>query len=178
MNTFRPEVVKAVFFDVDGTLRDTDDQYVARFQRVLRFAIGEAQAARLARRMVMRLEKPGNDALGLADKLGLDGPIARLMESVASRRPPRPVEAHLIPGAAAAVQAMAARLPLAVITVRGTTATQAFLQASGLAAHIKLAVSGQTTPRTKPSAEPVLYACRHFGLRPEECVMVGIRRWM
>lgn len=176
LGSFQPESIKAIFFDVDGTLRDTDDQYVARFRRwlrPLRLVTGEAGVTRLARRMVMHLEKPGNDALSLADRLGLDGPIARLAESIARRRPPRPVEAHLVPGVAAAMERLVPRFQLAVITVRNQRATQAFLQASGLSAHIRLAVSGQTTPRTKPAADPVLYACRYFDLPPQECLVVG-----
>ncbi|UYN89993.1 MAG: HAD family hydrolase [Anaerolineales bacterium] len=170
--TFNSATVKAIFLDVDGTLRDTDDHYASLFARGLR-PLGSERANRLARRMVMRLEKPGNDALGLLDALGLDGPIGRLMEAAAARRPPRLLDPHLIAGIPAAVEALAARYPLAVITVRGASATHAFLQASGLAAHIPLVVHGLSTRRTKPAAEPVLHACTHYGVQAAECVMVG-----
>ncbi|MCW5874365.1 MAG: HAD family hydrolase [Anaerolineales bacterium] len=171
--TFNADKVKAVFLDVDGTLRDTDDHYVALFERGLRPLLGRAQAPRLARTMVMRLEKPGNDMLGLLDALGLDGPIGRLMEAVARRRPPRLKDPHIIPGIPAAVQQLAASYPLAVITVRGATATYAFLQASELYAYIPLVVHGLSTRRTKPHAEPVQFASQHYGLQPQECLMVG-----
>lgn len=170
--TFNSATVKAIFLDVDGTLRDTDDHYASLFARGLR-PLGSERANRLARRMVMRLEKPGNDALGLLDALGLDGPIGRLMEAAAARRPPRLLDPHLIAGIPAAVEALAARYPLAVITVRGASATHAFLQASGLAAHIPLVVHGLSTRRTKPAAEPVLHACTYYGVQAAECVMVG-----
>lgn len=170
---FNAAAVKAIFLDVDGTLRDTDDHYASLFERALRPLAGADRAPRLARRMVMRLEKPGNDALGLLDALGLDGPVGRLMEAIASRRPPRRVEPHLIAGVPAALAALAARYPLAVITVRGASATRAFLQASGLAEHIPLVVHGLSTRRTKPAAEPVLHACAHYSLPAAECVMVG-----
>lgn len=170
---FRAETIRAVFLDVDGTLRDTDDHYVALFERALRPLVGPGRAPRLARTMVMRLEKPGNDALGLLDALGLDGPIGRLTEALARRRPPRLSQPHVIPGIPAAVQRLAGRYPLGVITVRGATATHAFLQASGLNMHIPLVVHGLSTRRTKPHAEPVQFASRHYGLQPQDCVMVG-----
>src|SRR5690606_12208123 len=114
---FDARTIRAVFLDVDGTLRDTDDHYVAQFTRWLRPVFGLPRAARHARTMVMRLEKPGNDVLGLLDVLGLDGPIGRLSEALARRRPLRLSAARLIPGIADAVQQLAARYPLAVITV-------------------------------------------------------------
>ncbi len=172
-STLRPEIIKAIFLDVDGTLRDTDDHYASLFARVLRPLLGAKRAPRLARTMVMRLEKPGNDALGLLDALGLDGPVGRLMEAIARRRPPRRVEPNLIAGVSAAVAQLAARYSLAVITVRGASATHAFLQASGLAQHIPLVVHGLSTRRTKPAAEPVQFACTHYGVQAAECVMVG-----
>ncbi|MBX3004159.1 MAG: HAD family hydrolase [Anaerolineales bacterium] len=170
---FDARTIRAVFLDVDGTLRDTDDHYVAQFTRWLRPVFGLPRAARHARTMVMRLEKPGNDALGLLDALGLDGPIGRLSEALARRRPPRPSAAQLIPGVPQAVQQLAARYPLAVITVRGATATQAFLQASGLDAQIAVVVHGLSTPRTKPQAAPLLHAAAQLGVPVEACVMVG-----
>lgn len=171
--SFRAEDVQAVFLDVDGTLRDTDDHYVALFERGLRPLLGRARAPRVARSMVMRLEKPGNDALGLLDALGLDGPIGRVMEALARRRPPRLADPHIIPGIPAAVAQLARHYPLAVITVRGATATHGFLQASELYAHIPLVVHGLSTQRTKPHAEPVHFASQHYGLPPHACVMVG-----
>lgn len=171
--SFRVENVRAVFLDVDGTLRDTDDHYVALFERALRPLAGPGRAPRLARSMVMRLEKPGNDALGLLDAFGLDGPIGRLTEALARRRPVPLSPPHVIPGVLEAVQRLAGQFPLAVITVRGATATHAFLQASGLLSHIPLVVHGLSTRRTKPHAEPVQFASQHYGLQPQECVMVG-----
>lgn len=170
--SFNPGAVKAIFLDVDGTLRDTDDHYASLFARALRPLLGR-RAPQAARSMVMRLEKPGNDALGLLDALGLDGPVGRLMEAIARRRPPRRVDPNLIAGIPAAVAALGGRYPLAVITVRGASATHAFLQASGLAAHIPLVVHGLSTRRTKPAAEPVHHACTQFGVQAAECVMVG-----
>jgi HAD superfamily hydrolase (TIGR01509 family) len=173
---FRPEAVKAIFFDVDGTLRDTDDHYAARFERwlrpVARWLPGK-DAAATARRMVMRLEKPGNDILGLADRLGIDGAVSRVMEALAARRKPQAGEFALIPGVEAALSRLAARWLLALITVRGAGSTQSFLEASGLASHFRLVVSGQSVRRTKPWPDQLLHACGHLGLQPADCVMVG-----
>ncbi|MBN2392804.1 MAG: hypothetical protein JXR84_18885, partial [Anaerolineae bacterium] len=54
--------IQGWFFDLDGTLMDTDDQTVERLAQRLRF-LGDARARRLARRMVMAGETPMNYAI-------------------------------------------------------------------------------------------------------------------
>src|SRR5690349_18224732 len=63
--------IKALCFDVDGTLSDTDDLYAGKVLSFLpRFLFKTPEVA--ARRFVMWAEAPGNALLGLADRLGLD----------------------------------------------------------------------------------------------------------
>jgi len=68
-------------FDVDGTLRDTDDQFVARLTNWLRpfkILLPGSNPQAVARRVVMSTEYPGNFVLGLADRLHLDQSLAKL----------------------------------------------------------------------------------------------------
>ena len=48
--------ISALCFDVDGTLSDRDDCFVARFSAWLRKVPGIADPHRMARRMVMWME--------------------------------------------------------------------------------------------------------------------------
>ena len=62
--------VKALLFDVDGTLADSDDVMVARVARLLhplRFLISAENAGRFSRKLVMAVETPGNWLLEAAD---------------------------------------------------------------------------------------------------------------
>jgi phosphoglycolate phosphatase-like HAD superfamily hydrolase len=70
--------IKQICFDVDGTLSDTDDQFVMqllRFFTPLRYFMGEQLVKTMARKLVMMTEGPGNWVYSLADKLGMDDKI-------------------------------------------------------------------------------------------------------
>ena len=62
--------IKALCFDVDGTLSDTDNLYVRKALRFIpRFIFKDPD--HFARRLVMWIEAPGNALLSLADRLAL-----------------------------------------------------------------------------------------------------------
>ncbi len=55
--------LRALCFDVDGTLSDTDDLYAHKLERLLpRFLFPDP--ARSAHRLVMWIESPGNALMG------------------------------------------------------------------------------------------------------------------
>jgi phosphoglycolate phosphatase-like HAD superfamily hydrolase len=67
--------ISALIFDVDGTLRDTDDQMVLTLEkwlRVGRFLFLGREPRSVARWLVMKTETPGNFVFGLPDRLGID----------------------------------------------------------------------------------------------------------
>jgi beta-phosphoglucomutase-like phosphatase (HAD superfamily) len=74
-----PARVRALCFDVDGTLSDTDDYYANRISRWLRRVPFTGDPNRLARCLVMWMESPGNALLALADAIGLGTPIMVLI---------------------------------------------------------------------------------------------------
>jgi phosphoglycolate phosphatase len=165
--------IEAIFFDVDGTLRDTDDQYVARFNRALgplRFLFPQRNTLPTARKLVMAFEDPVNDLFGLADRVGLDGPLHKIVELAGSRRN---AEYLLVPEIEPALRALAARFPLAIITVRGANGTRKFLEETKLAGYFKCVASGQTVRRTKPFPDQLLWAAGALSVAAQNCVMVG-----
>ncbi len=76
--------IQAICFDVDGTLRDTDDQMVARltsvFERFPGMLLG-GSPRELARRLVMKIETPGNLLQVFSDRLGFDQHFSKLLEN-------------------------------------------------------------------------------------------------
>ena len=71
--------IKALCFDVDGTLSDTDDLYVHKIMPYFpRFLFHNPEHA--ARRFIMWVEAPGNALLGFADTIGLDDEFAVVVE--------------------------------------------------------------------------------------------------
>src|SRR6478752_7263035 len=72
--------IRALCFDVDGTIADTDDHLVAQLAALLDAVPGISgrRSERLARQAVMGLETPVHGAYALLDRLGLDTPVSRL----------------------------------------------------------------------------------------------------
>lgn len=170
------ERIQAVLFDLDGTLIETDNQMVARWARVLaplaRLA-GRADATPLARRLVMGVEGPGNLALGLLDRLGLDTPLSRLAERLPRRVPGTAVLASAVPGVPEMLAAVRARYPIALVTTRGRKTARALLTAAGLGDIFASFATREDTFYMKPNPAPVRLAAGLLGVPPEHCLMVG-----
>jgi phosphoglycolate phosphatase-like HAD superfamily hydrolase len=163
------EKIQGWFFDLDGTLMDTDDQTVESLAHRLRF-LGDARARRLARRMVMAGETPMNFALTAVDMVGLDAVLFGVRRMMHAQTHPT---FRLIQGAKPLLAYLAERAILAVVSTRSADEAEEFLRQHDLTSFFKLSVTQATTKRLKPHPEPVLYAAEHLGLSPEVCVMVG-----
>lgn len=168
--------IQALCFDVDGTLSDTDDQFVQKvepFFRPLRALLPGQDSARAARRFIMWSEAPGNALIGLPDTLGLDEPLYRFSEWLTRRRP-RPLKHFLlIPGAQEMLTTLQRRYPLAVVSARDETSTRAFLDQFGLTPCFKVIVTAISAQHTKPYPDPILYAAQKMGVAPTACLMIG-----
>jgi len=169
--------IRAICFDVDGTLRDTDDQYVEFFQKLiapLQSLLPGRDAARTARKLVMRLEGPGNLLYSLPDRLGFDRPLARIGERLKrGAHSSRPQAYKIIPGTAQLLDRLAGRYPLAIVTARNRSNTLNFLDHFELARYFRCIVVGQTTRRSKPHPDPIHWAAGQLGLPAQTCLMVG-----
>jgi phosphoglycolate phosphatase-like HAD superfamily hydrolase len=168
--------VRAVCFDVDGTLSDTDNLWVARLERALRPLRGffpRKDVHSFARRLVMELETPGNLIYELLDWLHLDDEAARLLSALSRRRKDGRGHFLLVPGVDRLLADLQPRYPLAVVSARGETSTLAFLDQFGLTPFFTAIATAQTCARTKPFPDPILWAAERLGVSPENCLMVG-----
>ncbi len=170
--------IQALCFDVDGTLSDTDDQYAARFARLLApvcTLLPGRDPQRAARWLVMRLEAPGNFAMGIPDTLGLDDDLHRFGEWLRSKRttPSKPHHFELIAGVRPALEALHKHYPMTVVTARGPRGTLAFLEQYDLGGFFAGVASSQTSPRTKPHPDPIYWSAEVMGVPPEACLMIG-----
>ena len=169
--------IKALCFDVDGTLRDTDDQYEARFTRLFSpfYRLAPRRDPRkAARRLVMTLDTPINVVYTFLDWLHLDAPVIQLLEKMNDLELRKSkASLPLIPGAKAALESLSQKYPLAVVSARGAQGTQEFLDYHNLNGLFKCVASGQTTPHTKPWPDPVLWCAEQIGVPPESCLMIG-----
>ena len=180
--------VKALCFDVDGTIADTDDHIVAQLAAFLDKLplVSGRRAERLARQTVMAAESPVNGAYGLLDRFGLDVPIARLRERVRTARArgadpanTRNLEAadqiphDMMTGVKEMVQALAKLYPMSTISTGTAPRVERFLEHYGVREHFAAVVGSQTTPRMKPHPDPLIYAAKAMGVEPADCLMIG-----
>ncbi|MGD8404175.1 MAG: HAD family hydrolase [Anaerolineales bacterium] len=164
--------IRALCFDVDGTLSDTDDVYtqkVARFFPPFLFRNPE----RAARRFVMWVESPGNALIGLPDIVGLDDEILGLWEWL-NRHRPRPMKHFMmVPGIKAMLERLYGKYPMAVVSARDDKSTREFLNQFELTGYFQEIVTAITAEHTKPYPDPILYAAEKMNVAPENCLMIG-----
>lgn len=166
--------IRALCFDVDGTLSDTDDLYVQRLVRWLRplgFLIRDVP--RLARRLVMWMEAPGNALLGLADTLGIDDEMAAVINWMSRRRKKAWKRFLLVPGVDDMLAALHGRYPMAIVSARDEAGTLRFLEQFGLTDYFDAIVAALSAEHTKPYPDPVLLAAEKMGVAPYHCLMIG-----
>jgi HAD superfamily hydrolase (TIGR01549 family) len=168
--------IRAICFDVDGTLSDTDDLYVRKLERILqpfRVLFPHQDTYHAARRLVMWSEAPGNYLIGIPDTFGIDDEIAAMMEWL-TRHHPRPMKHFLlIPGVKDMLQALSRRYPLAIVSARDGASTQLFLDQFELSSFFQIIVTAQTAEHTKPYPDPIFYAAKALNVPAEACLMVG-----
>lgn len=165
----RLDEIQAWFFDLDGTLMDTDDQAVDGLAQRLRI-LGPSRSQRSARRLVMLSETPMNWAMTLLDMVGLDSLVFAMRRRLSHNVTPT---FRLIPGVRPLIERLATLGQLAVVSTRSQHDAALFLAQHELAGHFALSATQETTKRLKPHPEPVLYAAKHLGVPPSACVMVG-----
>ena len=165
-------LIKAICFDVDGTLSDTDDLYAQKVKRFFpRFLFRDPKRA--ARRFVMWAEAPGNALLGLADTVGLDDEMVAVIDWMNRHRKLSAKKFLLIPGVDAMLARLHSHYKMAVVSARDQKGTLRFLEQFALAKYFDVIVTGQTVEHTKPYPDPILFAAHEMGVQPGECLMVG-----
>jgi N-acetyl-D-muramate 6-phosphate phosphatase len=164
--------IKALCFDVDGTLSDTDDLYAKKVSKFMpRFLFRDPDHA--ARRFVMWIEAPGNALLGLADTLHLDDEMVAVIDWLSRHRHHSAKEFLLVPGVDEMLKQLHGRYPMSVVTARDEKGTMAFLERFDLVKYFDVVVTGLSARHTKPYPDPILLAAEKMGVSPEHCLMIG-----
>jgi N-acetyl-D-muramate 6-phosphate phosphatase len=170
--------IKAIIFDIDGTLRDTDDEMVRRIELFLlhfEFFISTEKAKKAARHFVMDIENPGQKVLYYSDKWGWDTFIHKTVLFIRRLlKPFKHTKNYLtIEGIQEMIPQLAQHYTLAVASAGDAETVDAFLENAGIKPYFKVIATALTCPRTKPFADPLIWAAHQMGVSPEQCVMVG-----
>jgi HAD superfamily hydrolase (TIGR01549 family) len=174
--TLDKQRIKAICFDIDGTLSDTDNQMIAQVQRwlaPLRMLVSPEALPVLARRVVMALESPVNIMYEWLDRLHLDGILIWVMDRFSGRGFKKRNQFLLIEGIIPMLDTLAKKYPLAIVSARDEKSTLQFLKQFKLISYFKVIITAQTCPHTKPYAQPLLFAAERLGVPPQDILMVG-----
>lgn len=167
-----PQKVRALCFDVDGTLSDTDDLYAQKVSRFLpRFLFKDPDHT--ARRLVMWIESPGNALLGFADTVGLDDEMVAVINWLYRHRKHSSKKFLLVPGVDEMLKQLHGRYPMSVVSARDERGTMTFLEQYDLVRYFDAVVTGLSAEHTKPYPDPVLLAAKKMNVPPENCLMIG-----
>jgi HAD superfamily hydrolase (TIGR01509 family) len=162
--------LKAVVFDLDGVLLDSEQAWDAARRQLVAESGGQWQpAATQAMLGMSSKEWPRyvHEQLGVAlppDEIN-ERVVARVMAVYRQALP-------LLPGAVDAVRRTAARWPLGLATSANRPVIDAVLEASGLAGSFAVTVSGDEVPRGKPSPDVYLAATEKLSVDPADAAAV------
>jgi len=170
------ERVRAILFDIDGTLSDSDDLMVQKVERFLKpfcfFSTTEKRHS-AARWLVMAIESPGNFIYNLADRFDLDSLFIRMINDRSKKRKHHVKKYWIIPGIQDLLSDLVDKFSMGVVSARDDKSALAFVRQFELEKYFSVIVTSQTCRYTKPFPDPLLFAAEKLGVKPQACLMVG-----
>ncbi|WP_027006586.1 HAD family hydrolase [Conexibacter woesei] len=162
--------IEAVVLDMDGVIVDTEEVW-DRERRAYVAAHGGAWKDGATE--AMQGMSSAEWSRYLRDELGVDGDVETISKEVAAGVV---AEVHrtlpLLPGAVAAVRALADHYALALASSANREVIDAVLDAADIARHFAATVSSEEVARGKPAPDVYLEAARRIGADPNDCAAV------
>jgi len=165
--------IKAIFFDHDGTLVDSEPIHYQLWRDVLA-AHGVALSEVLYRDCYAGIPTADN-AVDLVARFAINETPAALAEAknLATRRFLAHQAFPLMPGVRDVVPRLhRAGRRLAIVTGAGADGVQTTLRQHSLGEFFETVVSGDDVTNSKPAPDCYLLAVRRMGLLPSECVAI------
>lgn len=161
-------MVKAVLFDLDGTLIDTNDLIIQSFKHVFKHQLNIEVADE---EIISTFGEPLVSAMEKFDKenaKNLCGEYIKYNEKVHDQY------AKCIDGAEDALRLLKGMgIKLAVVTSKRRVTAIRGLKLFNLDKYIDIIVTPEDTNIHKPEGEPVLKACELLDVSPSDAIMVG-----
>jgi beta-phosphoglucomutase len=171
--------IRAIVFDFDGVLADSEPLHLRSYQAVLS-PIG----------VTLTREEYYARYLGYDD----EGVFTKIAAAHGARFDARQVAAlidektrifddlmasgeMLYPAARACVVRMASRFPLGIASGALRHEIEAILRSAKLDGHFRFIVASGETPEGKPAPDPYRRAAELHGLPPDQCVAIEDSRW-
>ena len=166
--------MRAVLFDLDGTLADTAPDLVGCVQDVMRARGAKPLPFKSLRNFVskgMRGLLTAAYGTDFIDSEEYPDVLEHCLKLYSERLAER---SRLFPGMRRVLDDLARRqIPWGVVTNKPEYLTRPLLEALNLADECAVTVGGGTTTHTKPHPEPMIYAANRLSVKPRACVMLG-----
>ena len=166
-------MIDAVLFDLDGTLADTAADLGAVLNR-LRSEAGQAPLPAATIRPHVSKGVRGLLGIGFALEPGDDGYAELHQRFLAYYGDSLCVATTLFEGVLGLLASLEAEgIKWGVVTNKTSRYTLPVMATLGLGRRAACIVSGDSSPRPKPAADPLLLACTLAGALPARCLYVG-----
>jgi len=176
---WRGRPLRAVLFDLDGTLLDTAADIARALNRVLDeygwapLAVGDV--ARMIGRgspmLIQRAAATRGKALSLTDQTAM---LERFFHHYGDLEERGESDAQPYPGVVRTLRHLhEAQLQLAVVTNKHRRFATALLHRLHLMQWVGVVIGGDTCERRKPDPQPLLFACESLSVDPSQALMVG-----
>lgn len=166
-----PDPVRAVIFDMDGTLIDTETAHLRAFAEA-----GEALGWPLSEEFLLSLVGIYRDQnmATFRETFGPDFPLERFYaESDALFEAAMEIDVPLKPGAKAVLEQLSAEgIAMAIATSTMAPYAQHRLESAGLLHYFQTVVTRTDVEFPKPDPQPYLMAAERLGIDPAHCVAV------
>jgi HAD superfamily hydrolase (TIGR01509 family) len=172
-------MIKAVVFDFDGVLADSEPLHLLAYQEVLA-GLGVTLTREEYYSAYLGYDDAGVFA-ALAAAYGWEMNASKLQALIAEKG--RAFDAMiettdvLYPGAGACVEKLAAEYALGIASGALRPEIEVILKRARLDGQFRFIVASGDTPQSKPAPDPYLRAAELHGLPPDACVAIEDSHW-